>query len=76
MSAIDAIKEKKILKHLKEETKDKTSVIISHRVATIKDAENIIVLKKGQIIEQGNHKQLLSKKGYYYSVNKNQNNAI
>ena len=72
LSAIDAGKEQKILKNLKKESTEKTSIIISHRVATIKDADHIIVLDSGKIIEQGTHKDLLSKKGFYYEIQKSQ----
>ena len=72
LSAIDAAKEQKILKNLKQESKGKTSIIISHRVATLKDADHIIVLDSGKIIEQGTHKELLSKKGFYYDIQKSQ----
>jgi ATP-binding cassette subfamily B protein len=73
LSAIDTTKEKKILKNLKKESTGKTSIIISHRVATLKDADHIIVLDSGKIIEQGTHKKLLSKKGFYFAIQKSQN---
>ena len=76
LSAIDRKKEKKILTNLREITKDKTSIIISHRISTLKDADHIIVLEKGKIIEQGSHQSLLKKKGYYYNINNIQSNAI
>jgi len=46
-------------------TKGKTSFIIAHRLSTIKNADLILVMKEGNIIEQGNHEQLLSKNGFY-----------
>ena len=76
LSAIDTTKEKKILKNLKQESKSKTSIIISHRIATIKDANYIIVLDSGKIIEEGTHKSLLKNKGFYYKINKRQSNSI
>jgi len=76
LSAIDTRKERKILKNLKKESKGKTSIIISHRISTIKDSDHIIVLEKGKIIEQGNHESLLKNQGLYYKINKNQNNSI
>ena len=76
LSAIDAAKEQKILSNLKKESKGKTSIIISHRIATIKDSTHIIVLEKGNIIEEGTHKDLLKKRGVYYDINKNQSNSI
>ena len=68
LSAVDTKTEAKILKHLKEELKNKTSIIISHRVSTIKDADNIIVLEEGKIIESGSHIQLIELDGYYRSL--------
>jgi ATP-binding cassette, subfamily B, multidrug efflux pump len=74
LSAIDATKEHKILKNLHLKKKGKTSIIISHRIATIKDADHIIVLEEGKIVEQGDHQSLLKNRGFYYKVNKSQNN--
>jgi len=76
LSAIDATKEQKILKNLKLKSKGKTSIIISHRIAAIKDTDHIIVLERGEIIEQGTHQSLLKGKSFYYEVNKSQNNSI
>ena len=76
LSAIDSTKEQKILTNLKAESKGKTSIIISHRITTLKDADHIIVLDKGKIIEQGNHQSLLKDMGLYYQINKSQNNSI
>ena len=76
LSAIDATKEQRILENLKEERKRKTCIIISHRIATIKDVDYIIVLESGKIIEQGTHQSLLKNKGFYYETNKNQSNSI
>ncbi|MEO8773854.1 MAG: ABC transporter ATP-binding protein, partial [Gelidibacter sp.] len=47
-------------------TKDRTSIVIAHRLATIQKADNIIVMDAGQIVEQGTHKQLLQNKDGYY----------
>ena len=74
LSAVDANKERKILENLKQLSKGKTNIIISHRVSSIKHAYNIIVLDKGRIIEQGSHKNLLEKKGFYYTIYNNQSN--
>ncbi|MEC9209163.1 MAG: ABC transporter ATP-binding protein [Bacteroidota bacterium] len=76
LSAIDATKEQKILKNLKSESKGKTSIIISHRIATLRNTNHIIVLEKGKIIEQGTHQSLLKNKGFYYQINNSQNNSI
>ena len=72
LSAIDTETEEKILNNLKEMMKDKTSIIISHRVSSVKNADKIIVLDHGQIIEQGNHSELLQKKGTYFELFKMQ----
>lgn len=65
LSAIDTQTEEKILHELRKLMKDRTSIIISHRISTIKDADHIIVLEKGQIIEEGTHDQLLASNGLY-----------
>lgn len=65
LSAVDTKTESVILTNLREITKDKTALIISHRVSTVKDADYIIVLDKGEITEQGNHLNLLQKNGRY-----------
>ncbi len=72
LSAIDTETEEEILNNLKLVMKGKTSIIISHRVSSVKNADNIIVLEHGQIIEQGNHNELLNKKGIYFELNQMQ----
>ncbi len=52
--------------------KNKTVVIVAHRLSTVKNADNIIVLDKGKIAEQGTHKELTAKRGLYYNLVKNQ----
>ncbi len=64
-SSIDSQSERLIQKATNKITKDRTSIVIAHRLATIKKADRIIVMDKGQIVEQGTHKELLSQKGYY-----------
>jgi ATP-binding cassette subfamily B protein len=64
-SAVDTHTEEEILKNLKQYMKNRTSIIISHRISTVKDADNIIVLHKGKIAEQGTHDQLVSLGGIY-----------
>ena len=64
-SSLDSNSENKILRSMKEVSKNITSLIIAHRLSTIKDADNIYVLNEGQIIESGNHDYLLSLKGMY-----------
>ncbi len=64
-SSIDSQSEKLIQKATDTITKNRTSIIIAHRLATIKKADKIIVMEKGSIVEQGTHKELLQQKGYY-----------
>jgi ATP-binding cassette, subfamily B, multidrug efflux pump len=64
-SSVDTRTEEEILVNLKEFMKDRTSIIISHRISTVKDADNIIVLSDGKIAEQGRHTELLSLNGIY-----------
>lgn len=71
-SALDAENEKIIHDNLQEFFKGKTVVIIAHRLSTVKNADQIIVLKHGQVVEQGNHQQLVDKKGDYFNLVKNQ----
>lgn len=71
-SALDAENEKVIHDHLQEFFKGKTVLIIAHRLSTVKNADQIIVLKKGEIVEQGNHQSLVEKKSDYFNLVKNQ----
>ncbi|SEC00893.1 ATP-binding cassette, subfamily B [Tenacibaculum sp. MAR_2009_124] len=71
-SALDAENEKKIYNNLEEFFKGRTVVVIAHRLSTVKNADNILVLNKGEIVEQGKHEKLVSNKGYYYNLIKNQ----
>jgi ATP-binding cassette subfamily B protein len=71
-SALDANNEKVIMNNLNEFFKGKTVVIVAHRLSTVKNADKIIVLDKGHIIEQGNHVELTAKRGAYYELVKNQ----
>ncbi|MCI2227892.1 ABC transporter ATP-binding protein/permease [Polaribacter sp. MSW13] len=65
LSAVDTETEEKILSNLEKVSKNKTTFIISHRVSSAKNADKIIVLDKGEIIQQGTHNQLIKEKGYY-----------
>lgn len=65
LSAVDTDTEEQIKKNFREERLGKTNIIIAHRLSSLKDAHNIIVLEGGKIIEQGNHDKLMSEGGYY-----------
>jgi ATP-binding cassette subfamily B protein len=71
-SALDAENEKKIHDNLQEFFKGKSVLIIAHRLSTVKNADKIIVLKEGRIVEQGTHIQLIEMKGEYFNLIKNQ----
>lgn len=67
-SSVDTRTEKLIQRAMDRLMENKTSFIIAHRLSTIKNADKIIVIENGEIIEQGNHEELLSLKGYYYNT--------
>lgn len=71
-SSLDAENEKTIYDNLQKFFRGKTVIIIAHRLSTVKNADNIVVLKKGRIIEQGTHQQLVNKKAEYFNLVKNQ----
>ncbi len=71
-SALDANNEKVIMENLNEFFTDKTVVVIAHRLSTVKNAHQIVVLDKGKIVEKGNHQELTKLKGEYYNLVKNQ----
>ncbi len=71
-SALDANNEKTIMEKLDVFFEDKTVVVIAHRLSTVKNAHQIVVLDNGKIIEKGTHKELVKQKGSYYHLVKNQ----
>lgn len=71
-SALDANNEKEIMEKLNIFFKNKTVVVIAHRLSTVMNADQIVVLEKGKIIEIGNHETLVAKKGSYFNLVKNQ----
>jgi ATP-binding cassette subfamily B protein len=71
-NSLDSINENIIVDNLNESFEGKTVILIAHRLATIKKADNIVVMNNGSIVEMGNDEQLLKKKGYYYELFKNQ----
>ena len=71
-SSIDTENEKVILEAIHSILKNRTSITVAHRLSTVVGADEIIVLKQGEILEKGTHKELLMKKGYYFDLYKNQ----
>jgi len=67
-SALDTESEQLVQKALEKMMENRTSIVIAHRLSTIKNADNIIVMQKGEIVEQGKHDELLAKKGTYYKL--------
>lgn len=68
LSAVDTKTEEAILQHLRSELQGRTTIMISHRISTIKDADIIYFVEDGSIVEQGSHKELLQKEGYYSAM--------
>ncbi len=72
LSAVDTITEAQIIENIKKLRKDKTSIIIAHRISAVKCADEIIVMNDGYIGEMGTHNELLARKGLYYDIYKEQ----
>lgn len=75
-SNLDYITEKSIEKTINTFSGNMTTIIIAHRLSTIKDCDKIFVFRNGEIVETGNHKDLLNQKGYYYQLWNGQDNII
>ncbi len=71
-NALDAKNERAIVENLDEFYKGRTVVVVAHRLSTVRNADQIIVLDSGKVIESGNHTSLIEKKGAYYNLVKNQ----
>ena len=73
LSAVDADTEEEILKNLKERSKEKTTLIVSHRISSVMDANSIVVIDQGVVIEQGTHAELINNDGFYKELFQKQN---
>jgi bacteriocin ABC transporter, metallopeptidase/ATP-binding subunit len=71
-NSLDANNERMIVEQLNEFYKGKTVVVVAHRLSTVKNADQIVVLDKGKVAEIGNHEELTQKRGAYYNLVKNQ----
>jgi len=71
-NALDAKNEREIMEHLEKFYQGKTVVVVAHRLSTVRNADNIVVLDKGKVAEQGTHEELTERRGIYYELVKNQ----
>lgn len=71
-NSLDANNERCIMQNLETFFKNRTVVVIAHRLSTVRNADNIIVLSKGKIVEQGTHNDLVAARGAYYELVRNQ----
>ena len=74
LSAVDTETEEAILENIDKKSKERTNIIVSHRISSIRNANHILVIENGSIIEQGSHKDLLSLKGFYSKMYEQQLN--
>jgi len=71
-NALDANNEKVIMENMDQFYKGRTVIVVAHRLSTVRNADQIIVLDKGEIVEQGTHQQLIDLKGNYFNLVRNQ----
>jgi len=69
---LDTKNEREIMEHLEKFYREKTVVVVAHRLSTVRNADNIVVLEKGKVAEQGTHQELTEKRGIYYELVRNQ----
>jgi ATP-binding cassette subfamily B protein len=72
LSAVDTYTEEEILNRIRPIMNERTTIIVAHRISTIRDADHIIVLSDGKIVEQGKHEELLKKRGVYFEMHERQ----
>jgi ATP-binding cassette subfamily B protein len=72
LSAVDTQTEEQILQHLAEVMRGRTVILISHRVSTVRQADAIVVLERGKIVERGTHEELVDTGGYYAALSQKQ----
>ncbi len=68
LASVDTYTEERILEELRQRMEGRTTILISHRVSTVRNADRIAVLANGRIEELGTHEELLNKGGYYFSL--------
>ena len=71
-NSLDAANERAIVENLSRFYRGRTVVVVAHRLSTVRDADNIVVLDRGRVVEQGTHDSLIASRGAYYSLVKNQ----
>ena len=67
-SSLDAVSEKNITAAIAELSADRTTIVIAHRLQTIVDSDAIAVIRDGRVVEIGNHRQLMERRGFYYDL--------